>query len=55
MHSSWILLQTSLFITRMVFAGNIQKPSIASHLKGLDLSLNFCCQGLVLTGVKKGR
>ena len=38
----WILLRTSSF----VFVGNVQKSPIASHLKGLDPSLDFCCQAL---------
>ena len=42
-----------LLICHMVFAGNVQKSSIASHLKGLDLSFEFCCQGPALTGIKK--
>ena len=29
--------------------------SIASHLKGLNPSLDFCCQGPALTGIKEGR
>ena len=37
------------------FVGNVQKSPIASHLKGLDPSLCFCCQGPALTGIKKGR
>ena len=49
----WILLRTSLFGT--VFVGNIQKSPIASHLKGLDPSLDFCCQGPALTGLKEGK
>ena len=51
----WILLRTSLFVRHMVFVGNIQKSPIASHLKGLDPSLDFCCQGPALTGIKEGR
>ena len=31
-----------------------QKSPIASHLKGLDPSLCFCCQGPALTGIKEG-
>ena len=45
----WILLR------HMVFVGNVQKSSIASHLKGLDPSFDFCCQGPALTGIKEGR
>ena len=50
----WILLRTSSFVT-WSFVGNIQKSPIASHLKGLDPSLDFCCQGPALTGIKEGR
>ena len=39
----------------MVFVGNVQKSPIASHLKSLDPSLDFCCQGPALTGIKEGR
>ena len=39
----------------MVFVGNVQKSHVVSHLKGLDPSLYFCCQGPALTGIKKGR
>ena len=39
----------------MGFVGNVQKSPIASHLKGLDPSLDFCCQGPALTGIKEGR
>ena len=28
--------------------------SKASHLKGLNPSIEFCCQGLALTGIKEG-
>ena len=38
----------------MVFAGDVQKSPIASHLKGLDPSLDFRCQGPALTGIKEG-
>ena len=46
--ASWILLQT------MVFVGNVPKSPIASHLKGLDPSFDFCCQGSALTCIKEG-
>ena len=46
----WILLRTS-----SVFVGNVQKSPIASNLKDLDPSLDFCCQGPALTGIKEGR
>ena len=40
MHSSCILDSvTDLLVRHMVFVGNVQKPLIASHLKGLDPSL----------------
>ena len=39
----------------MVIVGNIQKSPIESHLKGLDPSLDLCCQGPALTGIKEGR
>ena len=38
-----------------VFVGNVQKSPIASHLKGLNPSLDFCCQGPALTDIKEGR
>ena len=45
----------NLLVRHMVFGGNVQKSPIASHLKGLDPSLYFCCQGPALTGIKEGR
>ena len=45
----------NLLVRHMVFVGNIQKSPIASHLKGLDPSVDFCCQGPALTGIKEGR
>ena len=45
----------NLLARHMVFVGNVQKSPIASHLKGLDPSLYFCCQGQTLTGIKEGR
>ena len=45
----------NLLVRHMVFVGNVQKSPLASHLKGLDPSLYFCCQGPALTGIKKGR
>ena len=38
----------------LYFVGNVKKPPIASHLKSLDPSLDFCCQGSALTGTKEG-
>ena len=56
MHSYCILdFVASLLIRQMVLVGNIQKSSLASHLKGLDPSLDFCCQGPALSGVKEGK
>ena len=44
MHSYCILDSVvNLLVRHMVFVGNVQK----SHLKGLDPSLYFCCQGRV--------
>ena len=56
-HSNFILDSVAnLLVRHMVFVGNVQKsPIIASHLKGLDPSLDFCCQGPALTGIKEGR
>ena len=45
----------NLLVRHMVFVGNVQKSPIASHLKDLDPSFDFCCQGLALTGIKEGR
>ena len=56
MDSSCILdSDANLLIRHMVFAGNIQKSPIASHLKGLDPSRDSCCQGPALTGIKESR
>ena len=44
----------NLLVRHMVFVGNIQKSPIAFHLKGLNPSLEFCCHGPTLTGIKKG-
>ena len=55
MHSNCILDSVANFLVRhMVFVGNVQKSHTASHLKGLDPSLDFCCQGQALTGIKEG-
>ena len=55
-HSNFILDSVAnLLVRHMVFVGNFQKYPIASHLKGLNPSLDFCCQGPALTGIKKGR
>ena len=45
-----------LLVHHMVFVGNVRKSPRASHLKGLDPTLVFCCQGLALTaltGIKR--
>ena len=56
MHSSCILDSVAnLLVRHMVFVGNVQTSPIASYLKGLDPSLDFCCQGPALTGIKEGR
>ena len=56
MHSSYILDSVANHLIRhMVFVGNVQKSPIASNLKGLDPSLDFCCQGPAITGIKEGR
>ena len=56
MHSSCILDSVAnLLVRHMVFVGNVQKSARASHLKGLDPSLYFCCQGPALTCIKEGR
>ena len=56
MHSICILDSVAnLLVHHMVFVGNVQKSPTASHLKGLDPSLDFCYQGQALTGIKEGR
>ena len=56
MHSNCILdSSANLLICHMVFVGNVQKSPIASHLKGMDPSLDFFCQGPAFTGIKEGR
>ena len=56
MHSNCNLDSVAnLLVRHMVFVGNVQKSPIASHLKGLNPSLDFCCQGPALTGIKEGR
>ena len=37
-------LITNLPIRYMVFVSDIQKPSIASHLQGMESSIQFYCQ-----------
>ena len=54
MHSSCILDSVAdLLVRNMVLVGNVQKSPIASHLKGLDPSLDFGCQCPALTDIKK--
>ena len=56
MRSNCILDSVANLLGRhMVFVENVQKSPIASHLKGLDPSLDVCCQGLALTGIKECR
>ena len=56
MHSNCILVSAAnLLVRQAVFVGNIQKFPKAFHLKGLDPFLDFCCQCLALTSIKKGR
>ena len=55
MHSSCILdSAANLLVRHMVFVGNVQKSPIASHLKGLEPSFEFCSQGSALTGITEG-
>ena len=55
MHSSCILDSVAnLLVRHMVCVGNVKKPPIVSHLKGLDSSLDFCRQDPALTGIKEG-
>ena len=55
MHSSCILDSVANLLVRyMVFVENAQKSLIVSHLKCLDPSLSFCCQGPALTVIKEG-
>ena len=44
----------NLLVRHMVFVGNVQKSPIASHLKGLDPSLEFFCQGPAPKDIKEG-
>ena len=56
MHSNCILGSEAKFLVlHMVFVGNVQKSPIASQLKSLDPSFDFCCQGLALTGINEGK
>ena len=56
MHTNCILdYVANLLVLYMVFVGNVQKSPLAFHLKGLNSSLDFCCQGPALTGIEEGR
>ena len=44
----------NLLVRHMLFVGNVQKSTIASHLKSLDPALDFYCQGPALTSIKEG-
>ena len=56
MHSNCILDSiVNLLVHHTVFVGNVQKSPIASPLKGLNPSLDFCCHGPALTGITEGR
>ena len=56
MHTNCILdSAANLLVRHMVFVGNVQKAPVASHLKGLDPSLDFYCEGPALTCIKEGR
>ena len=55
MHSNRILDSAANFLARhMVFIGNVQKSTIASHLNDLDPSSEFCCRYSVLACLKEG-
>ena len=54
MHSNCVLVSVAnLLVRHMVFVGNFQQSPIASHLKGLDPSPDFCCQGPAVTGIEE--
>ena len=54
MHSNCILdCVASLLVRHMAFVGNVQKSPIASHLKGLDPTFEFCCHGPALTSIRE--
>ena len=56
MHSNCIMDSVAnLLVRHTVFVENVQKSPTASHLKGLDPSLDFCCQSPALIGFKEGR
>ena len=53
MHSHCVLdSAANRLVCHTIFVGNVQKSHIASHLKGLDPSFEFCFQGRALTGKK---
>ena len=45
----------NVLVCHMFFVGNVEKSPIASHLKDLDPSPDFCCQGPTLASIKEGR
>ena len=54
MYSNCILDSVAnVLIHHMVFVENVQKSPTSSHLKSLDPSLKFCCQGPAFTGIKE--
>ena len=56
MHSTCFLDSVAnLLVRHMVFVENVLKSPIASHLKILDPSYDFCYQCPALTGIKEGR
>ena len=48
------LFVANLLVCHLLFVENVQASSIAFHLKDLDHSVEFCCQGPALTCVKEG-
>ena len=55
MHSNCMLDSVAnLLVRHMFFVGKVQKSPIACHFKGLEPSLDFCCQDPALTGIKEG-
>ena len=47
-------LVTYLLISYMIFESNIQKLPMASHLKGLDSSFQFCCHVRTFICIQEG-
>ena len=55
MHPNCILdSAANLLVRHVVFIGNVRKFPVASHLKDLDPSFEFCYQGPALTGIVEG-